>query len=225
MHRWGMLAVGLCISGALFAALANRVAADPPQEVPVARETVELPYAVENTQLLIRELAVYEGPFWEDGSGEEVTDVAALVVENTGGTMICQGQLRLETEAGVLEFSVSWLPADSVALIPEKNRARAGSLRILSCSGWNTTIYPEMTGAVTAREQGMGELLFINHTTQTIAAVEAVYKSYDPDSGMYIGGNSGTVRLEQLKSGEERAVAPYQYAKGYSKIVCILLSG
>lgn len=225
MHRWGMLAVGLCVSGMLLAALTSRVAADPPQEVPAAREAVALPCAVENTQLLIREPAVYEGPFWEDGSGEEVSDVFALVVENAGGTMILQGQILLETEAGTLEFVISWLPPDAVALVPERNRAPAREVRITGCSGWNTTIYPEMSGAVTAAEQGLAELVFINHTTQPITQVEAWYRSYDAQSGMYIGGRAERVRMVDLMPGEERKLSPYRYVKGYSRVVSILLCG
>ena len=158
MHKWGILAVGLCVGGVLFAALTRRVAAEPAAEFCITEPaTIELPCAVADTQLVIRGTAVYEGPYWEDGSGEEVANVLALVVENTGGTMILQGQILLKTERGVLEFSVSWLPPDEAVLVLEKNRASAGDCEIYSCSGWNTTIYPEMTGAVTASEQGMGE--------------------------------------------------------------------
>ena len=225
MYKWSILAVGLCVGGVLFAALARHVAAESAGEACMTEpEVIELPCALRDTQMTVREIAAYEGPYWEDGSGEEVADVFALVVENTGGTVILQGEIFLKTEYGVLEFEISWLPPEGVALIPEKNRASFCGARILECSGWNTTIYPEMTGAVTAEERGMGELVFVNRTTQPISRVEAWYRPLDPQSEMYIGGSAQGVVLEDLQPGEERAVLPFRYAKGYSKVVSILLS-
>ncbi len=202
--------------------LPSQVYAHPPEKVTVL--VARLPYVVENTQLVIRELAVYEGPFREDGSAEEVAEVAALVVENTGGVMISHAWICVLTDQGILEFSLHWLPADGVALVPEYNRAPAGGYRILSAKGWNTTLYPEISGAVTADEQGMGELVFTNHTTQPIATVEAVYRAYDSESGMYIGGSAETVELTQLQAGESRSITPAYYACGYAKVVYILRS-
>ena len=225
MYKWSVLVLGLCVGGVMFAVLTKHVAEKPAEGTCVMEpEVVELPCAVKDTQMTVRERALYEGPYWEDGTGEEVADVFALVVENTGGTMILQGQIFLKTETGMLEFVISWLPPDGVALVPEKNRAPADDVRILECSGWNTTIYPEMTGAVTAVEQGMGELVFVNQTTQPIAKVETWYRSLDPQSQMYIGGSAQAIVLEGLQPGEERVILPFRYAKGYSKVVSILLS-
>ena len=77
---------------------------------------------------------------------------------------------------------------------------------------------------MTATAQGMGNLVFTNHTTQPIAQVEAWYRSYDAQSEMYIGGRADHILIEDLMSGEERLVSPFRYAKGYSKVVCILLN-
>lgn len=224
MHKWGILVIGLCVGGVLFSALVRQAAAEAPGEnIPDTLQPMDLPCRVRDTNMVIRAIAAYEGPFWEDGSGEEAADILALVVENIGGTMILQGEILLRTERGELRFCVSWLPPDSVVLIPEQGKASAGEIQILDCGGWHTTIYPEMTGAVTAREQGMGELVFTNHTTQPIAQVEAWYRSYDAQSGMYIGGCAQTVVVEGLQPEEERVISPYRYAKGYSKVVSILL--
>lgn len=225
MHRWGMLAVGLCISGWLLTVLYGQAAAQlSEQQEETTPQQLSFPAAVENTQLVIREMAVYEGPFWEDGSGKEAADVCALVVENVGGTMVSGAEITLQTADGTLCFALSWLPPDGVALVPEKSGASVEDVQVLGCDGWNTTMYPEMTGAVTAREQGMGELVFTNHTTQPIGCVEAIYKAYDPESGMYIGGYSVTASIANLQSKEERRVPVAQYASGYSKVVCILLT-
>ncbi len=220
MRKWEILVVGLCICGGLCGTGTAKEPARSPRPV----QKWEMPRTVENTKLLLRELAAYEGPFWEDGSGEEVADIAALVVENVAGVMISHAQIILETDKGNLEFSIHWLPADGVALVPEAHRAPADDYRITGCSGWSTTIYPEISGAVTAREQGLGELVFTNHTTQPIAGVKAVYRPYDPGSGMYIGGSAQTLELAWLRAGEERCVTPVRYACGYTKVVCILLT-
>ena len=224
MHGWEMLTVGLCASAVVLSAMSSRGMAEEPQGSAAEYVALEFPYSVEDTQMTILELAAYEGPFWEDGSGEELGGVAALVVKNTGGTMIHQGKITLCTDLGTLEFMLSWLPPNGTVLIPECSRAPVDPYQPWSCSGWNTTIYPEMTGAVTASEQGLGELVFLNHTMQPINSTEAFYKFYDEESCMYIGGNTFSVKLEQLQPGEERVIAPPCYACGYAKVVCILQS-
>lgn len=226
MRRWGMLAVGFCISGWLMGVLVlggmeqYRTAYPASASEPLLRS---LPLEVEDTPMIAVELVAYDGPFWEDGSGEKVAGVCALVIENTGGTMICQGEVALQTRDSVLEFSFSWLPPDAKILVPERNRASAGVYMLSGCSGWCMTMYPENTGAVTVYEQGMGQLAFVNHSTQIIERVEAVFKSWDPEAQMYIGGSACTVYVDRLLPGEERPTLPWRYVSGYSKVVCVFL--
>lgn len=225
MRKWMMLLAGLSVSAVLLAQLCrdgvlqyrSARAAEPS-----ARQELELPLAVEGTQLVAVELAEYEGPFWEDGSGQEVAGICALVIENRGGIMASQGAVTLETEDARLVFEFSCLPPGARVLVPERNRAPAVQGGILLCKGWSAGIYPEITGAVTARAGGMDSLVLTNHTTQPIPNVTVIYKSYDRESDMYIGGVSHSLFLERLQSGESRIVNPPTYAAPYSKVVCVL---
>ena len=86
----------------------------PPREtteITQATETaLSLPYAPENWNLIVEQWVAYEGPYMEDGTGEPVSDVAGLVVQNTGERGIALLVLALEQGDRTTYFSVSWLP-------------------------------------------------------------------------------------------------------------------
>ena len=48
------------------------------------QQLCELPREILGCDLIAEQLIRYDGPFLEDGSGEEVTDVSALILRNCG---------------------------------------------------------------------------------------------------------------------------------------------
>ena len=70
-----------------------------------------LPYTIPGTDLQIQSVTAYEGPYLEDGTYEEVSDVAALVVANTSEYPLQTVEISLYTLRRTLEFSGSWIPA------------------------------------------------------------------------------------------------------------------
>lgn len=196
--------------------------AEPTQTQQILQEQIlSLPCKVQDTQMVARLLACYEGPFREDGSNEEVVDVAALVVENAGGTMISEGAVILEWEDDRLVFELYALPPGEKALVLEKNKKPWREDDLTACYGWERREYPENMGHVEVRDRGGCTMLVINHTDGSVPVTHIRYKRYDEESGMYIGGICYEVTVKALAPGEWREINPHHYVSGYSKVVSV----
>lgn len=219
MRRALLLIVGFGAGGLLLLALGISVAA----QYTVPKEFLHiLPVEIEGTFLRALELSVYEGPFWEDGTGEEVVDVVGLVVENYGGCLVSEGAVVLDWGEDQMVFEFSWLPPGQKVLVLEKKRKSFFLPVDMRCYGWSTEVYPVNTGEVTVEETGSKEISFINRSSAIISNATAMFKHYDAQSDMYIGGITYSVAAEQLQPGEIRSITPWRYAAGYSRIVSIL---
>lgn len=213
---------GACAGGVLLALFALSVArqwVEVSAVAPMPPQRLQLPCQVEGTYLLAKRLVRYEGPFREDGTDEEVADVAALVLENHSGLVIDRGAVILEWEGARMVFELSELPPGARMLVLEKDRQAYPVSPALRCYGWTQTSYPEYTGSVAAVQTQQSGITVINRTAETLSTVTVRYKSYDPGSGMYIGGITYTVELSDLQPWERRLIEPYRYAADSSRIV------
>lgn len=224
MGKWALLGAGLTVSFALLTALIGSGMAQYAQlSAPPEAQRLQWPLQVENTQLVALELAEYEGPFYEDDSGEEVAGVTALVVENRGGTAVYQGRVELLRGDRWLIFDFTWLPPGAKVLVPERGRTPFQPLPVTGCKGWCTGIYPEYSGAVTAQALS-GGIRLVNHTTQTVAQVSVVYRTFDKESGMYIGGIACAVDMQKLPPGDVLLDCPYRYSPEDTRLVGVLVT-
>lgn len=220
MRRALLLIVGLGIGGLLLLSLYVSAAA----QYAYPRETTVqlLPADIEGTTLRAVELAVYEGPFWEDGTGEETADIAALVLENTGGCFVAEGAVVLDWGEDRLVFELSWLPPGEKVLVLEKDRKPYQEVEDGICYGWTSECCSESMEAVFVEQAGDASLVFINRTDDEVPSAAAMYKHYDAESGMYIGGITYSMPVDRLQPGELRIVTPWRYAAGYSRVVCVM---
>lgn len=216
-----LLIVGLGTGGLLLFALCTGAAAQY-AHLQEQQRTRMLPGAVQGTFLQAVQLAAYEGPFWEDGTAEEAADVAALVVENTGGCYVSEGAVVLDWGEDRMVFELSWLPPGGKVLVLEKHRKPYRDIGDGACYGWASELYPENTGVVTVEQTGSAGLAFTNRTDGAIDGAAAMYKHYDQESGMYIGGITYSISVADLQPGESRTVTPWRYAAGYSRVVCVM---
>ena len=219
MRRVLLLVVGFGAGGLLLLVLCISVAA----QCSVSNELPSiLPVDVEGTSLKAVELSVYEGPFWEDGIAEHAVDIAALVVENKGGCYISEGAVVLDWGEDRMVFELSWIPPGGKVLVLEKGRKAFCVLEQMRCYGWSSEIYPEQTGVVVVQESGGAELSFVNRTSSVIPEATVMFKHYDSQRDMYIGGITYSITAQALQPGEIRAVTPWRYASGYSRTICVL---
>ena len=222
MRRAMLLITGFSASAVLLLVLCTSAAAQYMRiQQDSVQRCVQFPCPVEDTFLTAVSLASYEGPFWEDGTDEEVAGIAALVVENNSGLFVERGAVILTVGEETLVFELEALPPGERALVLEKDRKAYAAFEQFVCYGWVKNAYPENTPGVTVTEDSLGVFSAINHTKGLLDQVTVYYKNYDTQSGMYIGGIVYTAEVERLRPGEVRAVSPYHYAQGSSRIVAV----
>lgn len=180
------------------------------------------PRSVMGTQLLAVKATRYDGPYWEDGTNEEVTGVAGLVVENHGGLLISAGAVIVEMGKERLVFELSFLPPGGKMLVLEKDRKPYTHQNPISCYGWTKEEYPENPGLVSVDTVGLDGLTLTNYTGCTVPGVQVQYKNYDQETNMFLGGITYCLEESDLLPREVRMVSPAYYTARGSRVVRIL---
>jgi len=224
MRRGILVIIGLGVGAMLLFCLVVSVRAQLLGEVPKAyapRDTF-YPRSVMGTDLLAVRTVEYSGPFWEDGSNEEVLKVAALIVENQGELMVSSGAVIVEFGKDRMVFELSFLPPGGKVLVLEKERKYYSNEGPVSCYGWTKKEYPENPGLISVESTGLNGMTITNHTGCTVPSIEVHYKNFNPESGMYMGGITYCIIEEDLMPREVRALSPDNFAARESRIVQVL---
>jgi len=96
--------------------------AEMPFDVPGFTMLADAPFGELNDSLYVSCMGAYSGAFVEDGTDDQVTDVLAVVVKNTGAELLEYGLITVDCGGELATFELSGLPASSCALVMEKNR-------------------------------------------------------------------------------------------------------
>lgn len=224
MRRGMLLTIGLGLGGVLFALWCGVIQAQVRGVVPKVYAQYDdfYPRSVMGTDLLAVRTVKYSGPFWEDGTNEEVSDVAALVIENQGGLLVVGGAVILEIGKERMIFELSFLPPGGTVLVLEKDRKLYSQQAPVTCYGWTREEYPENSGLVSVESRGLAGWMITNHTGITVPRVEVHYKNYDPKTGMFLGGISYQVIETDLMPREVRLLEPTGFTARESRIVLVL---
>lgn len=209
---------------------------DVPQEVPMptANEKIQsvrqpvtamtFPYEIPDSALVLESLECYSGPFWEDGSGKYVENVAALMICNPTNRMVEFAALAVEQNGQTLYFFAYALPPQSRCLALEYTGKKGTVQETRSCRElyirWDTQTF--------SREQidylGLGTgMTIINRDGRQISHVTVRYKQYVQDGEYYLGGAVHRVHLFSLQPEERRTLWPEHYDASHARIVEIEL--
>lgn len=184
-----------------------------------------LPCNVKYTPLVVRQLAGYDGPYLENGTEEELTGVAALVVENTGTIGIEYVQLVINQGQRELVFDATYIPPRGTVLILEKNRQPYTRDAVTGCRC--RTLIPGTFDWEKERiliQPGEGfSMAVTNLTEETMPYVRVFYKQHEGGSDLYVGGITFSAVIPDLQPGETREITPYRYAHGYSAVVAVVI--
>ncbi|MBQ6831648.1 MAG: hypothetical protein IJO28_03330 [Oscillospiraceae bacterium] len=180
-----------------------------------------LPLQVDGTALIVKNLAVYDGPFFEDGSGREVLGVVALVVQNSSAKMLRFSCIELEINREQYVFECMFLPPYSTVLIPEKTAKSYVNGSITACAGTAVEAGDAPSSYVQITASGMGSLCITNPQWQAVSGLSLYHKTYLADASMYIGGVAFRTVLPTMQPGEQVTVTPQNFAADYSQILAV----
>ena len=221
-RRMVLLGTSVFLSVMLSVVLCQQAAAQLQKAEPQTRtKPVAFPYGVKHTNLVVVEQALYDGPFLEDGSTQEVACAMALVVRNAGIRQIARGHVVLAGSSGCWIFEVFDLPPGESALVLERSGKTGIGEGVFFCVGWEELADTEPTPGIRIQEVGMGTLRVTNLTDDRQEGIQIRFKTYDEESGMYLGGITYEANVDYLDPGDTVEVTPYYYVSGRSRIVAI----
>lgn len=182
---------------------------------------ITLPCKVEGTNLIAENVISYEGPFLEDGSNQEVVNVMALMLYNSGDAGVEQTKVVLKRDIMEFVFEADMIPPGARVLVLEKERALYGYKNFTSCYGWQTINNCGWKNwPITIREISIGALEISNRTDETYNQLQIYYKTQL--EGVLVGGVTFVHTVKALDPGQTIQIYPKNYAKGYSQIVKVI---
>ena len=190
-----------------------------PSVVEYTAQTLSFPIPISCTTLVVEDLAAYDGAFFEDGTGREVFNVAALMLRNTSDQLVPYAHVVIHSTDCTYVFDGFMIPAGAAALIPEKNAQKLSSIAIEDCFGWSTVMEDSRQYAISVSESGMDKLSVTNLSDAPIQNLTLYHKTYLEEWGFYMGGRAAETTIERILPGQTVVVYPKQYAAGYSKVV------
>ena len=196
----------------------------PPETEPTGgASSISLPYEIPDTGLIVAKVAAYDGIFLEDGSNEEITGVAAMVLTNTADTAVEFAGITLTAGTETWEFRASAIPAGATVVVQEANRTHFRETAYGDCKADVATL-PELemsSDQVEVTENGGNSLTVTNLTGASIPVVRVFYKYYLEDMDAYVGGIAYTAKVENLEAGASVQITPTHYASGSSRVVMV----
>ena len=190
---------------------------------PTENPYIDLPYTIEGYDLVIQRVAEYDGIYLEDGSNEEVTDVAMMLLVNTGKEAIEYADITLTYGDTAVNFVASAIPAGGRAVVQATDRKKMPSGRITGCNAGIAVLDTlEMSAAeISVVDNGSNTLTVTNLTGADIPTVRVFYKYYMEDDAAYVGGITYTAKIDDLAAGSAVNITPSHYVSGSSKVVMV----
>ncbi len=194
-----------------------------PVKLPQSREEYGLPCTFQDTAIKALTLVSYDGPYWEDGSGEDVFAVAALLVENTGNIGLDYVRITVCQGTRELVFDSTYIPPQSKVLILEESRQPYSSEPVGTCK-CNMAVpgnFDCSERLVKIEDVGLSGMKVTNCSQEPLADLYIYYKHYSRDDGMYLGGITYSVTVKSLQPGQTVELHPYRYTPGYTQVVAV----
>ena len=198
-------------------AVANEVVAFNPAESDA--KPLSFPIPISCTSLVVEDLAAYDGPFYEDESGREVCNVAALMLRNAGDQIVPYAHVVLHSADGTYVFDGFMIPSGATVLIPEKNARKLSSIIVENCFGWSTVLQENDRYDISVTQTGSKELTVTNCSDVQIHDLILYHKTFLEDFGFYMGGRAFETQIESIAPGQTVTVCPEFYAVGYSEVI------
>ena len=173
---------------------------------------------------MAEELICYNGPYWEDGSGESVDNVAGLMVYNPTDRLIEFASFALEQGTQRLYFFVYHLPPMSRCLVLEYNRNSCDPGLVTACDELSIRWEQQEFSREQVDYVGLGPtMIIINRDARELRHVTVWYKQYIKSENYYLGGAVYSAHVFYLQPEERRSIWPEYYEAGCARIVGIEL--
>ena len=179
--------------------------------------TVSLPYTLPNSSLVAEDIRSYDGQFVEDGSDEDVSGIAVLILTNKGNTPVEYADVEL----GDYQFIASAIAPGATVIVQEADRKGYTSTNSFVCKTHIANIDAFDYSDDVNVEENETSLKVTNVSGSDIPCVRIFYKLYMEEEDVYVGGITYTAKITDLSAGDSVDITPTHYLQGYSKIMMV----
>ena len=182
--------------------------------------TIDFPYAISGTDLVVEQIGAYDGYFIEDGSDRETSGIAAIVLTNKGKSLRFVG-IGISQGTRSLAFTGSLIPAGATVILQEQNGAEYSMDPYYSATATvDLTDNFEMSeDLVSVKDNGNNKFIVTNLSDKILPSVKVYFKNYLPEDDIYVGGIAYCVTLNDVEPNESTDVSASHYASDYSVIL------
>lgn len=184
-------------------------------------------FSLENA-IVISDIGAYSGPYLEDGSDEQVTDVMSITVTNNGAEPIQYAKLVLEGSVGEAVFELTTLmPGESVMVLEANRRTYSETDAFTEARTENVACFQHEVQRYEDQLQIQpldGGFNITNISDEDITG--DIYIYYKHKSGeLYLGGITYRGRIEGgMKAGEIRQIMSTHFSAEGSEVMFITIA-
>ncbi|MDO4333193.1 MAG: hypothetical protein Q4C58_11015 [Eubacteriales bacterium] len=184
---------------------------------------ISLPYKIPGSDLVLLRLAGYDGTYLEDGTDSDISNVAAILLQNTGTADVEYTSVSIGYDGGTLEFEASAIPRGASVIVQEKNKAGYKDQTYTSCKGTSalSESFEMSEDKVSVEDNEDGSLRITNQSGKDIDCVRIMYKLYMEEEDTYVGGITYMSKVDDLKADESRTITPSHYDAGHSRVMMV----
>ena len=228
MHkRWKCRVLALSLAMSILCGCeqtATPVVLELPAREQAVVKSLEFPFTLPESRLVVEEIMCYAGPYWEDGSGEMVENVAGLMLYNPTDRLIEFAAFSLEQEGQKLYFFVYHLPPQSRCLVLEHHKNSCDPALVNDCTQLNIRWGHQEFSREQIDYVGVGSsMTLINRDARPLKHVTVWYKRYVPSEDYYLGGVVYSAHVFDVQAGQRCDIYPEHYEAGSTRIVGIEL--
>ena len=174
-------------------------------------------------QISMRRLNAYNGPFLEDGSDAEVSNVLALQFRNDGDQDVQYAEYVFLVNGTEVPFKVTNLPAGQSCVVLAANKQAynaADVLKLKSRLVAHVDYLPTADDQLLLVNNGDDTVTIMNLTNQPIPVARVFYKTYYAEQNTFVGGITYTIEVKNIPAnGSSGAVAPAHFSSELSRFV------
>lgn len=200
---------------------AEKIELDPDKMGKVTASGLTFPYVIPEMDVTILMISSYSGPFIEDGSNEYVENCTAILIRNTGDTVLEYAEIPfiINNEKEAL-FKVSMLPPESCAIVLDSNKNTffKDDAYMVSPGGASRKEALELNVDKIGVLGDVKQLTVKNLTDASYKRVVICYKNLYME-GLYFGGIAYARTFENLEAKGEMTLG----ADNYYPEVCQIL--
>jgi len=178
--------------------------------------------------LYITEISPYSGPYMEDGSDEEVSDVMMIKVTNRGEHPLQYAEITLTGEEDSL-FRLSTLsPGETVMILEANRRAFDQQEEFTQATTANVVFFEKALNFYEDifQIQGLDGGLNIKNISKQDVNDEIIVYFKDCEDDLLVGGITYRGRISDgLKAGEMKQLMSENFSQNHTKVMFVTIAG